>query len=214
MGVLGDDRQRSRRLALDSAAPYTYGAKFRDHDLTVLQTKPLALTGPFATCFGPNGSTPSYTMFQMRADVRRFLPLQYDASGHSTGKRLVNASDLAANRDPVTNLPYGPHTIMLPEAGNGNNVPVTAGASLVVVYKLNNAAEPLRKIVFYDGLGVLPNLDGASLVQPLRGIYQSAADAGATLTMIGAGECSTSWRYRASLSRSCSAATRRAVTSW
>jgi hypothetical protein len=44
----------------------------------------VALTGPFASCFGPSGSTPSYTMFQMRADVRRFLPLQYDASGRST----------------------------------------------------------------------------------------------------------------------------------
>src|SRR5205085_2133489 len=59
-------------------------------------------------------------------------------------------------------------------------------ASLVVVYKLNSATEPLRKIVFYDGLAVLPNLDGASLVQPLQGIYQSATDTGATFTTIGA----------------------------
>ena len=63
-------------FAQGSPAPYTYGAKFRGHDLKVLQTKPLALSGPFASCYGPN-STPSYTMFQMRADVRRFLPLQY-----------------------------------------------------------------------------------------------------------------------------------------
>ena len=70
-------------------------------------------------------------------------------------------------------------------AGNGNNTPVTAGASLVVVYRLNDAAEPLRKIVFYDGLRVLPNVE-ARPVQPLHGIYQSAIDAGARLTMIGA----------------------------
>jgi hypothetical protein len=51
--------------------------------------------------------------------------------------------------------------------------------------------------VFYDGLGVLANLDGASLVQPLRGIYQSAADPAALLTIIGAsGQPNTTDRIR------------------
>ena len=56
---------------------------------------------------------------------------------------------------------------------------VSAGATLVVVYR--DPRQPLRKIVVYDGLAVLPNTAGASLQQPLHGIYQSVADPQATL---------------------------------
>ena len=162
------------------------GAQFRGHDLTVVQTNKLSLTGPFASCWGSQGPNPTFTMYQMRADVRRFLPLQYDANHRSTGKRLVNDEDLTSNNDPTTGQPFTPHKVSMPDAGMGNNAPVTAGASLVVVYRLRDSLEPLRKIVFYDGIAVLENLDGASLLQPLRGIYQSATDTSAMLTQIGA----------------------------
>ena len=160
-----------------SDASQVAGAKFRGADITDVRASALPLTGPYASCWGPGGSTPSFIMYQMRADVRRLLPLQYDADGNSTGKRLVNDKDLPSG-DPG-------HTVTLPEAGAGNNVPVSAGATLVVVYR--DPRQPLRKIVIYDGLAVLPNTNGASLVQDLRGIYQSAQpDAGAQITQFGA----------------------------
>ena len=63
------------------------------------------------------------------------------------------------------------HTVTLPESGTGNVAPQSAGASLVVVYR--DPSEPLRKILFYDGIAVLPDLAGAKMSQTIRGIYQS-----------------------------------------
>jgi hypothetical protein len=99
-------------------------------------------------------------MYQMKADVRKLLPLQLDANGFSTGKRLAN----------------GAHTVTLPENGTGNHTPQSAGASLIVVYRDTrpaNQREPLRKIVIYDGISVLPETPGAKMSQTIRGIYKS-----------------------------------------
>ena len=168
-------------------SPDQLSGKFRGADLEILKTNKQDLTGPFASCWGAQGPNPTFSMYQMRADVRRLLPLQYDVHNKPTGKRLVNDSDLAANIDPATGAPYtAGHTVTLPEMGTGNNAPVSAGATLAVVFKLDDPAEPLRKIVFYDGIAVLANSDGASLKQPLHGIYQSAPDPAAKLSVIGA----------------------------
>ena len=43
-----------------------------------------------------------------RADVLRLLPVQMDANGKPTGKRLVNDADLLSNWLP-------PHTVTLPD---------------------------------------------------------------------------------------------------
>lgn len=139
------------------------------------------LTGPTAACWGAGGgSGATYTMHKMRADVRRLLPLVYDANGKSTGKRLVNDADLLANG-------YALHTVTLPEAGTGNLVPQSAGASLVVIYR--DPSEPLRKIVVYDGIAIMPNLAGATMSQTIQGIYQSSALKSAKMThIVGSGQ--------------------------
>src|SRR4029453_5418106 len=99
------------------------GVQFRDtpidvNDVTIVKKNSLTLTGPFASCWASNGQQPTFTMYQMEADVRRLLPLQL-ANGVSTGKRLAN----------------GLHNVRLPENGTGNHVPQSAGASLVIVYR-------------------------------------------------------------------------------
>jgi hypothetical protein len=140
------------------------GTPINVNDTTVVKQSPQTLSGPFASCWASNGQQPTFTMYQMRADVRKLLPLQLDAQGFSTGKRLANGS----------------HTVKLPENGTGNHVPQSAGASLVVVYRDTRAAgvrEPLRKIVIYDGISVLPDLPGAMLSQTIRGIYKSESGA-------------------------------------
>ena len=42
------------------------GAKCRDLDLNVVNANPLALTGPFASCWGSQGPIPMFTIFKER----------------------------------------------------------------------------------------------------------------------------------------------------
>ena len=163
------------------------GAQFRGQsidmsDANVVQVSPSSLSGSTASCYS-SGS--GLTMFMVRADVRRLLPRELDATGKPTGRRLVNDDELQTNIDPETDLPYPPHTVTLPESGTGNVAPQSAGASLVVVYR--DPSEPLRKIVLYDGIAVLPDIAGAKLAQTIRGIYQSGPNKSARLTHIVGG---------------------------
>src|SRR5262249_3457093 len=75
------------------------------------------------------------------------------------------------------------NTVTLPEAGNGNNVPESAGASLVVIYR--DSAQPLRKIVVYDGVHIQGSLT-EDFVLPLQGFYKSSALQSAQITQIAA----------------------------
>ena len=112
-----------------------------------------------------------------RADVLRLLPLQKDVNGNLTGKRLVNDRDLFANHLPL-------HTVTLPEAGIGNRVPQSAGATLFVVYR--DPTEPLTKIVLYDGASL--QAPGATMTQTLRGFLQSSTNRAARMThIVGSG---------------------------
>jgi hypothetical protein len=112
-----------------------------------------------------------------RADVLRLLPLQKDTNGNLTGKRLVNDIDLFANHLPL-------HTVTLPEGGIGNRVPQSAGATLFVVYR--DPAQPLRKIVLYDGVSI--PAPGATMTQTLRGFLQSSLSRSAKMThIVGSG---------------------------
>ena len=95
------------------------------------------------------------TMF--RADVLRLLPLQLGADGQPNGRRLVNDADLLANG-------FALNTVTLPE-GSGNQVPSSAGATLLVVYR--DATQPLTKISLYDGICVQE--PGATMNQTIRG---------------------------------------------
>ena len=126
------------------------GAKFRGRDVTLVRASEQALDPRYSACHSSGGgSGAAYTMTMFRADVRGLLPRQLDADGNPTGKRLVNDADLVNNGELL-------HTVSLPDAGNGNQVPQTAGATLVVVYRHPDPTEPLRKIVLYDGIYIQP----------------------------------------------------------
>ena len=81
-------------------------------------------------------------MHEFRANALPLLPLRVDKNGEATGKRIVNNADLVANGFPL-------HTVKLP-VRSGNNLPESAGATLVVVYRDPNpdrAQNPLRKLM-------------------------------------------------------------------
>ena len=149
------------------------GAKFRGTDITAVRVKSAAqaLTGSTAACWSSGGAPLTLTMF--RADVLRLLPPQLDVNGKSTGKLLVNDADLISNGLAL-------NTVTLPEAGVGNRIPQSAGASLLVVYR--NTSEPLRRIVLYDGVFIQP--PGVTMTQTLRGFYQSSTTKSAKITHI------------------------------
>jgi Bacterial Ig domain len=122
-----------------------------------------------ATCFGTG--VPLMT-HMFRADVLALLPMQLDKDDKPTGKRLVNSADLVAHGLPL-------HTVTLP-LRLGNQIPESAGASLVVVYR--DSTQPLRKIVIYNGNGRL-TLDDP-LERSLQGFYKSASTPSAKITYI------------------------------
>ena len=76
----------------------------------------------------------------------------------------------------------GPHSVKLPDSGNGNNTPFTLGASLLIFFR--SPTEPFRGITIYDG-GFSINQATDTLTQQLQGFYQaSTSDPDATVTMI------------------------------
>jgi hypothetical protein len=86
------------------------GALFRGQPMKIEQSAAMLPDPTAAPCWSSGGgSGAQYQLTMHRADVRRLLPVQLDAQGNKTGKRLVNDSDLAA-------AGFGPHTVTLPEA--------------------------------------------------------------------------------------------------
>lgn len=160
------------------------GVTFRGHpidvdDVSTVRRSSAPLSGQTASCW-TSGSP--LAMHAFRADVLRFLPFREDANGSPTGKRVVNTADLTAHDLPA-------HTVKLPKFGTGNQVPETAGASLVVVYRdptpdSPQYANPLRKVVIYDGIHV--QLPDETTTHTLQGFYQSAATKSARVTHIAA----------------------------
>jgi X-X-X-Leu-X-X-Gly heptad repeat protein len=147
------------------------GVRFRGLGVDVVNIASQGLAGGTATCWSSGGGQGAqYTMNMMRADVKRLLPVD------PTGRLLVNDQELTANGYPL-------HTVTLPEAGSGNQVPQSAGATLVVIWR--DESQPLRRILFYEGIAILENVAGAKLEQTIRGIYQSSATKSARLTNIG-----------------------------
>src|SRR5215467_9649929 len=101
------------------------GAKFRGLPITVVKASPLALTPANAPCWSSGGgSGATYTMTMFRADVFHLLPIQTDANGKPTGRRLVNNDDLTNNGLPL-------NTVTLPNGNAGNQIPSAAGATLL-----------------------------------------------------------------------------------
>jgi hypothetical protein len=151
------------------------GVKFRGHEILLndvvgVKASSQPLVGSTASCWS-SGSP--LAMIQFRADVLRFLPIRLDKNNQPTGKRLVNDADLTAHGLPL-------HSVTLPTR-NGNQIPESAGASLVFVYR--DPSEPLRKIVFYDGIQILPTLT-ESMTQTVRGFYRSSTAKSAKITQI------------------------------
>ena len=101
-----------------------------------------------------------------RADVLRYLPID-----HTNSIRLANGS----------------HTVKLADSGgNGNgNVPLTNGASLVVIYRIltPGANVPLRSVVIYDGAYTLSR-DSDAMSVNIGGFYQASDNNGAKMTQI------------------------------
>jgi hypothetical protein len=122
-----------------------------DFNIVALKSTPLPLEGSSSTCFS---SGVPLTSHMYRADVLSLLPLRLDKDGRNTGRRLAN----------------GAHTVSLPTR-IGNQIPESAGASLVIVYR--DLDEPLRKIVIYDEANVILPSINESFVQTLRGFYKS-----------------------------------------
>src|SRR5690349_4133312 len=161
------------------------GAKFRGLPITVVKASPLALTPANAPCWSSGGgSGATYTMTMFRADVFHLLPIQLDANGKPTGRRLVNDTDLSTNG-------FGLNTVTLPNGNSGNQIPSAAGATLFVLYR--SPSQPLTKIVVYDGIYV--QSPGVAMHQTIRGFYQSAATKAAKLThIVGSGSPNSSER--------------------
>jgi hypothetical protein len=104
----------------------------------------------------------SKTMRVYRADVRPYL-------------------NVDANGNPVGN---GTYMVQLPDSGsNGGGVPLTLGASLVIVYRVQSPQFPLTSVVLYDGT-LAPSNSASAMNLPIVGFYDAAASATAKLTHI------------------------------
>ena len=67
----------------------------------------------------------------------------------------------------------GAFTVSLPDSG-GSGLPLTEGASLVVIYRVLSPNFPLKSIVIYDG-SAIPT---ASTTQNVQGFYDALGGAG------------------------------------
>jgi hypothetical protein len=161
-----------------TADPSQAQVKFRgqnidlaDFNIVALKNAELPLVGSSSTCWS---SGVPLTSHMFRADVLSMLPLRLDKDDRNTGRRLVNDADLIAGG-------FGLNTVSLPTR-NGNQIPESAGASLVIVYR--DPSEPLRKIMIYDDANVaLPSIN-VTLEQTLAGFYKSSTAQSARLTHI------------------------------
>jgi hypothetical protein len=164
---------------LSEAAGVTFrGQTVLLNDLIAVKKSSQLLTGSSASCWS---SGVPLTMTMVRVDVLRWLPIRPDKDDKPTGKRIVNDADLTAHGLPL-------HQVKLP-VRTGNQVPESAGASLVLVYR--DPAEPLRKIVLYDGLHIQSSVNELT-TQSLRGFYRSyltSSPKSAQIThIVGAGQ--------------------------
>jgi hypothetical protein len=156
------------------------GARFRGSLLQNVKASSQVLTPATAQCWSSGGGSGAvYTMTMFTADVLHLLPTQLDANGNPAGRRLVNDGDL-------TKYGYAPHTVTLPEAGTGNQVPQAAGASLFVIYRDLSTSARLTSISVYEGIYIQP--PGATMKQTIRGFLQSSTSQDVRMThLVGSG---------------------------
>jgi len=129
--------------------------------------------GHAAPCWSGGGTTGSSqgapTLRVYRADVLRYLPV-------AGGLRVVNDVQ---------------HTVSLADSGsNGGGVPLTEGASLVVVYRYlfpDSLTKNLRSIVIVDGAATTSNTY-PSYTQQITGFYQASGTPGRMTHIVGDGQ--------------------------
>ena len=94
------------------------------------------------------------TIVAYRADVRPLLPVDSDGNVLGNGSFQVQLAD---------------------SGSNGGGIPLTLGASLVVIYRVLSPSMPLNSIVFYDG-AFAPNnqTTNSEMSQTIGGFYQAA----------------------------------------
>jgi hypothetical protein len=145
------------------------GAQFRGNDISGLakQLNPLGTSPCWSSGGGTGGSGGAHKLFVYRADVLRFLPVGTVPNQPGFGRTLVNDSDLKAQGQAF-------HQVVLPDAGSGNNVPSTAGASLVVIYRDTTPGAVLRSIVIYNGGYTMDN-STQMMTQVIQGFYQASS---------------------------------------
>src|SRR5260370_859573 len=108
----------------------------------------------------------SKTMQVYRADVRPYLPV--DANG----------------RFQANNVTY---QVRLRDSGtNGNTVPFALGATLVIIFRVQQQSFPLNSIILYDGAFAPSNAssDVIEMSQNITGFYQAAASPVAKITHV------------------------------
>lgn len=112
---------------------------------------------------GCSGSSQgSKTIRTYRADVRPFLTLD-------------------ANAKPVGN---GSYQVSLADSGsNGGGAPLTLGATLVIIYRVESPNEPLSSVVLFDG-SFAPSNSSSSMVQQISGFYDADSSPIAEITHI------------------------------
>lgn len=112
---------------------------------------------------GCSGSSQgSKTIRTYRADVRPFLTLD------ANGKTVANGS----------------FQVSLADSGsNGGGAPLTLGATLVIIYRVQSPNEPLSSIVFYDG-SFAPSNTSSTMTQPIIGFYDADSAPVAEITHI------------------------------
>ena len=109
--------------------PTAISAKFRGIDVSAYavqigESDPNPSTAP---CWAKQGGGTAL-LTTWRVDVLKFLPLGTVVGQPNYGKRLVNDTDL-------TDHGKSPHSVSLPDSGTGNQLPESAGAGIVAVYR-------------------------------------------------------------------------------
>ncbi len=142
------------------------GARFRKNDISRLAI-PLNSSGS-PTCSSNGGATGSAngsrSLYTYRADVLPFFPRRKPDEPNERVR--VDVFDVD-------------HEVTLPDAGGSNQLPLTLGAALVVVYRVvgydatGAARAPLRSIVLYDG-GYTIDQGSRGLDVTLEGFYEAS----------------------------------------
>lgn len=120
-------------------------------------------------CSGSSQGTKTIRTY--RADVRPFLSLD-------------------ANGKPVAN---GSFQVSLADSGsNGGGVPLTLGATLVIIYRVQSPNEPLSSVVLFDG-SFAPSNTSSTMTQPINGFYDAGSAPVAEIThIVGNGQSNKS----------------------